>query len=297
MPTVAVVGATGFLGGHVARALRDAGHQVLSLSRSSAGGRDAAWRRLPTDPPALRRLLLGESAVAVINCAGATHGSKADLGAANVALVASLLAALDDSDVRFVQLGSAAEYGPGEIGRATREDDVASPVGDYGISKLAATGLVLAAAERADVPGLVLRVFNPLGPGISPESLPGRAAREIRHALAGGRAVHLGPLDATRDFVDVRDMADAVAVASLATDLTGRVLNIGSGRAVTAREMVQLLSEVAGYSGPILEHRGGSPRSEATDWQVADIRAAASALGWVPRRSLRDALTALWEAG
>lgn len=286
MPRVALVGAGGFIGRHVRQALDAHRRPPLLLSRADAAG----------EAPRLRRSLVAESVDVLVNCAGTTRGSKAELQAANVTLVATLLEALAGTTIRLIQIGSAAEYGPGEAGHLVREDHGVHPLSDYGISKLAATRLVFAAADQSEVPGVVLRVFNPIGPGISPESLPGRAALQIRGALRGG-AVHLGPLGATRDFVDVRDVADAVAAACFADAVSGRVLNIGSGQATTARELVHQLAAVADYAGPIIEDAAASPRSEAVDWQVAEIGAAGSALGWAPRRSLRDALTSLWEAG
>jgi nucleoside-diphosphate-sugar epimerase len=293
---VAVVGFTGFVGRHVRHALTDSGHEALLLSRSPQGEDDGSSRRLPAGPAALHRLLREKSVQVVVNCAGLTHGSTAALQAANVAVVTTLIEALGRTSIRLVQIGSAAEYGPGRKGRPVREDHDGIPPSEYGISKLAATRLVVAAAERGDLSGVVLRLFNPIGAGISPESLPGRAASQIREALAGG-AVHLGPLGVTRDFVDVRDVAEAVVAACDVETMARRVLNIGSGRGTTARELVRALASVAGFTGPILEDAGSSPRSEAIDWQVADIGAASAALGWAPRRSVRDAVTALWEAG
>ena len=150
------------------------------------------------------------------------------------------------------------------------------------------------AASAGRVDGVVLRVFNPVGAGMSPDSLPGRAVALIRLAARQGGSVALGPLDATRDFVDARDVADAVVAACLAPrTVTGRVINIGSGRGTTARELVALIASAAGYLGEIREEAPGSPRSEAVPWQVADIRAAAALLGWSPRRSLGEAVAAL----
>jgi nucleoside-diphosphate-sugar epimerase len=296
VPRVAVAGASGFIGRHVSQALADAGHEALLLARSRPVGVIGRWRALPTEGTALRDLLRAESVGVLVNCAGATRGSAAELEAANVALVTRLLHAVADANVRFVQVGSAAEYGPGDPGKPVREDHDGNPPSEYGISKRAATDRVVAAGSAGGVLGVVLRVFNPIGAGVSPDSLPGRAAQLIRDALPD-RAVHLGPLGMTRDFVDVRDVADAVVTACAAELAPGLVLNIGSGRGTTARELIRELASVAGHAGPILEDAAGSPRSDAIEWQVADIGAARSALDWAPRRSLREAVAALWEAG
>jgi nucleoside-diphosphate-sugar epimerase len=287
MSRVTVVGATGFVGTHVMRALLAAGHEVSARPRSglTTRGADRHRQRLDDRPPA-----------AMVNCAGLTHGTLAELQAANVELVADLLRQLVGSDTRFVQIGSAAEYGPGPLGVPITEDHPARPVSDYGATKLAATGLILDAARDGLVSGAVLRVFNAVGAGSSEELLPGRAAHLLRLALQDGGPVRLGPLAATRDFVDMRDVADVVVAAVSASTVSGQILNVGSGQGTTARELVRLLAEAAGYTGPILEAEPDPRRPEGVDWQVADISRTKTLLGWVPRRTLREAVDELWSA-
>ena len=197
---------------------------------------------------------------------------------------------------RLVQIGSSAEYGPGVAGTPISEERPAHPVGEDRETKLAATEAVLAATRAGRLAATVLRVFNPVGAGMSSASLPGRAALLVRRALDAGGQVELGALDATRDFVDARDVAEAVVAACFKPGADGQVVNIGSGRGATARELVMALAEIAGYAGPIREVAAGSPRSEVVPWQVADIRRAATLLAWTPRRSLDDALAALWSS-
>lgn len=278
MVRVALLGAGGFLGSHVHRALTAAGHEVVALGRGSS----------------LREQLGAAEPSVVVNCAGATRGSRGELEAANLRLVVELLAAMTGGGTRLVQIGSSAEYGAGVPGTPTSEEQPAQPVSAYGETKLAATEAVLAASHGGHLPATVLRVFNPVGAGMASASLPGRAALLLRRALHEGGPVELGPLDATRDFIDARDVADAVIAACFATQADGQVMNVGSGRGSTARELVSTLAEIAGYAGPISEAAPGSPRSEVVPWQVADIRRAAAVLGWAPRRSLADAVAALW---
>lgn len=281
MTRVALLGSGGFLGRHAAGALAEAGHEVVPISRAA-----------PLAPQ-----LRSAAAAAVVNCAGLTAGSRSELQAANLDLVRQLLEALAGSRARLVQIGSSAEYGPGTPPRAIAEDHACSPQSDYGRTKLAASNAVLAAAGEGRVDGTVLRVFNPVGAGMSPSSLPGRAAVLMRRALTHGGTVDLGPLDATRDFVDARDVGRAVAAACTAQGVAGRVVNIGSGHGTTARELVATIAAVAGFSGPIGETADGSPRSPTLDWQVADIGLATAVLGWTPRRTLAESVAALWEAG
>src|SRR5206468_1837433 len=82
-------------------------------------------------------------------------------------------------------------------------------------TKLAGTCLVRT-ARAAGLDAVVLRVFNAVGAGMPANTLPGRVAAQLRTALRGGGEVRLGSLDTVRDFVDIRDIADAALAAALA---------------------------------------------------------------------------------
>ncbi len=152
------------------------------------------------------------------------------------------------------------------------------------------------AVERA-VDGVTLRVFNPIGSGLRGETLLGRAVGRLRDALADGAdAITMGPLSAYRDFVDARDVATAVVAATRVPSLPVRVVNVGSGRAVTAREAVDLLAHAAGFTGEVREEGAPSARSAAVDWIRADITRAAEVLGWRPTHDLTDSVQAMWTA-
>ena len=208
-------------------------------------------------------------------------------------LVKAMLAAR--SAARLVHLGSAAEYGPCPPGVAVSERCAPRPAGPYGATKLAGTQLV-DLAITAGLDAVVLRVFNPVGPGAPAGSLPGGLAAQLRRAQRDGGDIHLGPLHAVRDFVDVRDAADAVIAAATVPALPHRVLNIGSGRAVPAGVLVDQLLAISGWKGTVLEDAAGSPRGPDVLWQEADITCAVEDLGWKPGRDLAASLAALWEA-
>lgn len=296
MPRVLVVGANGYLGRHVHELLD---HQddltVTGTSRSGA----PPWLRLDLAldrPAAIGAELAAERPDVVVNCAGAVAGDVTELVAANVTGPANLLTALAASSprTRLVHLGSAAEYGIAEPREPITEQRGPHPVGPYGMTKLAGTELVRLAGNLG-LDTLVLRVFNPIGPGAAIGSLAGRVIAELRRASAAGDAVRLGPLDAVRDFVDVRDIARAALAAVRSSTVDSPVLNIGSGTAVEARAVVHGLVELSGFTGPIAVDGGGSARSADVPWQQADISAAGRELGWEPEIRLADSLRDMWQ--
>jgi nucleoside-diphosphate-sugar epimerase len=85
-----------------------------------------------------------------------------------------------------------------------------------------------------------------------------------------------------------------VVAAALTPDLTARVFNVASGRTVTARHAVELVAEVAGFTGEIREQEAAPARSASVDWMLADISRAGRLLGWKPRYELADSINAAW---
>ncbi|WP_019009686.1 NAD-dependent epimerase/dehydratase family protein [Deinococcus aquatilis] len=280
---VLLLGASGFLGRHIHAALSGAGIPVR--------GPDINLAALP--PSGWDALLDGMGAV--VNAAGRTTGGLSDLVNPNVVLVAQALEAAQRAGVRLLHLASAAEYGRTEEGHASHEDDVARPLSAYGASKLAATVMTEEAARSGRVNALALRVTNPIGAGMPPSGLPGRAAQELCSAVAQSReSVRFGPLGARRDLIAAHDVARAVLhllPGAPGAALTG-TLNVGSGEAVAVRQIVQTLAALVGFAGAIEEDAPGSPRSGDVPYQRADITRLTRS-GFVPEWTLEHALQAL----
>ena len=298
-----VIGASGFLGAHVRRRAAAAGAEVVTAGRS--GLADSPRHRLldlaEEDPARVAAMIAEVAPDAVVNCAGATTGPPEVLAAANITGVWTLAKAmlLTRRPPRLVHLGSAAEYGRAEPGVPVTEQVTPRPGAIYGATKLAGTRLVeLAAAAGLDA--VVLRVFNPVGPGAQQASLPGRLTAQLRQSSLHGHEVRLGSLDAVRDFVDVRDVADAAFAAATTATATAMlphpVLNIGSGRAVPVRALVKQLLAISGCTSTVHEDARGPERSAGVPWQQADISRAVADLAWTPRRDLETSLTDLWAA-
>ncbi len=289
---ILVLGASGFIGRHLMHACQTRGLEVIGASRGSNPG----FVQLDVlEPNQLENLLETIKPSAIINGIGATVGSPRELEEANVAVISRLLEAVQrGSNARVVQIGSAAEYGPVELNTDISPTAPTNPVNEYGASKLTATRMVTQANERG-VHGVVLRLFNPLGPGLPESSLSGRALIRIKHALERqDSSVRFGSLNASRDFVDVRDVVDALIAAATVEMIPPTILNLGSGTATTARELVQTLAQIAGFEGRIDEDDAGSPRAGEISWQRADVSLTVSSLGWRPRYGLWESLEWMW---
>ncbi|MET9351269.1 NAD-dependent epimerase/dehydratase family protein [Streptomyces termitum] len=309
--SVVVLGATGFLGRHLCAAFDAAGARVTAVSRRPPDGSapPPARRRehfdpLDGPPDRLARLLDDVAADTVVNAAGRVWGATSEQQeAANADLVGLLLDAVAavPGRPRLIQLGTVHEYGPGAGRRPFAEDRPPAPDTAYGRTKLRASRAVLdAAAGTPGADGVVLRISNVCGAGAPAGSLLGAlAARLAAHRGPGPMELDLPPATAWRDFVDARDVADAVVACARAprARVAGRIVNVGSGRAVLVEDVIDRLVELSGVpvrrtaaapgAGP-----GGSASSAAA-WQALDVALAGRLLDWRPRRGLDDSLRAL----
>jgi NDP-hexose 4-ketoreductase len=287
---VLLLGAGGFLGTQIARVLqRRPAVELICAPRS------CELDLVRASPAQWDALLAHACPDVIVNAAGRTDGTPTELHAANVTLVARWLDAVGRSGHSpwLVHLGSAAEYGATAPGQPVQESARARPESEYGRSKFRASVLLGHATRRGPLQGVVLRIFNPVGAGQKAGTLPGRAAAMFAQAQQHQqRDVTFGPLTTGRDFVDVRDVARAVAcVAGLRG--TPAVLNVASGQTHSARALVSMLARIAAFQGEIHETEAGSARSAAVSWQQADV-SRLRALGWVPTFTLADALEDLW---
>ncbi|HEU5156683.1 MAG TPA: NAD(P)-dependent oxidoreductase [Streptosporangiaceae bacterium] len=285
-------GATGFIGRHVQE--RATGAETVTVSRRPGAG-DVCLDLASAAPVDVSMLLDDVAPDAVVNCFGATRGDAADMVAGNVVSVTNLvrgLAAARRGGIRLVHLGSAAEYGAVPMGRVINEAARPNPVGPYGMTKLAGTEII----RTSWLDAVVLRVFNPVGPGLPASTLPGRVVAELR---GPGDTVRVGSLAAYRDFVDVRDVADAAFAAACVPGPLPRLLNVGSGQPTLLRELVHTLVRISGSDRQVVESNdsgaGGSARSAGVRWQQAHIGSIGRALGWRPATGLETSLRDLWK--
>jgi nucleoside-diphosphate-sugar epimerase len=301
-----VIGGTGFIGRHLCAEFAAAGHQLLVVARdarkNTTGHRfvslDLAHHSAPAEVAALLR---AERPDVVVNAAGAVWSpTDAELHDSNVRAVEHLVAAFSalSSPPRLIHLGSVNEYAPMPQGVAVDENAPLRPVTGYGQSKLSGSLTVLRALARDDMDGMLLRMANVTGPGLPRVSLLGKVAAQLAACPPEGRpdVIRLYTMRAHRDFVDSRDAARAILAAAMAP-VSGRVVNIGRGQAVSVRKLVGLLIAASGLSAQIVEDephpatRRGPPEAE---WLQVDPRTAGELLAWSAFRPLEDSIEELW---
>jgi nucleoside-diphosphate-sugar epimerase len=297
---ILVLGASGFLGRYVSQRLAGLGIEHLRVGRHKRPELDAAVDLVEAPQHEVDQLVESYAPTAVVNCSGAVRGNTDELTRGNVVSVHALLNALlwSAPQARLIQLGTSAEYGAVEGTPPMDEATPTHPTSPYGFTKLAASALVLRARTQfADA--TVLRIFNVSGPQSPTSTMLGRLVEQL--STAGPvPTLTLDSVDGWRDYIDVRDAAQAACAAALSDSPLPAVLNIGSGTAVQTREWVEQLIAISQTNARVILSRDshGSHKSSvgAVAWQCADIAAAKAALGWSPTIELATSIADTWTA-
>lgn len=183
----------------------------------------------------------------------------------------------------FVNISTSSVYGSD----ATRDESAEpKPTSYYGVTKLAAEQLVLAAARDRDFPTCSLRLFSVYGPRERPEKLYPKLIRAILQdrpfPLYVGSKKHL------RSYTYVGDIIDGlVAVLNNFAVCKGEIFNIGSDKAHTTAEGIEIVEELLGKPACF----DSKPRRPGDQLRThANIDKARRALGYNPCTSLREGL-------
>jgi UDP-glucose 4-epimerase len=316
--TVLVTGGAGYIGGHVVRALRAAGRDVLVVDDLSTGRRerigDVPLVRLdladPACVPALVATMRDHGVTAVVHLAARKRVDESIVRplwyyAQNVGGLAHVLDAMERSGVGAVVFSSSAAVYGCPATELVREDDALLPMNPYGRTKLAGELLVRSAAGVSGMRGVSLRYFNVAGagtPDLGDDVVANLVTRVFDRVAAGlppqvfGTDYPTADGSCVRDFVHVVDLADAHVVALDGLEgggLRSDAVNIGMGQGASVLEVIALLGAVTGLdtTPQVLGPRAGDPARV-----VGAVDRARDELGWTARADLSEILRSAWDA-
>jgi len=297
-----ITGGAGFIGSHLVRALRGDGVPVRVLDDLSAGRADRLPPSSPDcelvvgsvcEPEVVARCVEGVDRVVHLAARVSVQWSMehpdevraVNAGGTGVVVDAAARAGVE----RVVLASSCAVYGdPARM--PVDEGCPPSPTSPYADSKLAAEGLV----REGPAPGVALRFFNVYGPGQDPGSPYAAVIPLFASALLRGEPITLfGDGEQTRDFVYVGDVVRAMRAASGADGAAGRVLNVGTGRGISLRELVAGLETLSGRRARL---RTAPARAGDVRHSRAAVEAARDAMGFRARTRLDEGLRATLES-
>lgn len=303
---VLVTGAGGFVGRYMVANLLESGHDVIAVSRRRV---DLDCKVISFD---MRQEVHVKEALAEHRPEGIVHlAAQASVPESwkdpnltyriNILGASNILEALrDHPQTRVLLIGSAQQYGRRDLDRPIKEDHPMEPTSPYALSKVAQEliGRFYFSEFRRAV--VMARPFNHTGPGQTGEYVVGSFARQLADIKLGKAepVMRVGNLDSVRDFLDVRDVADAYRLLLEKGD-SGEVYNVCSGEGRQVGEILKSLVAVSGLDGKVEIYQEDTPRPGDSPVLVGDNSKVRSAVGWSPEvpfdRSLMDTLEWCYE--
>lgn len=174
-----------------------------------------------------------------------------------------------------------------------REDMETMPLSPYAASKLHGETYALLYSDLYGLESVCLRYFNVYGPKQDPTSpYSGVISIFMDRAGRGELPTIFGDGEQFRDFVYVADVVQANLLAAYRDNITGAVINVGTGSSVTVNGLWENISRLAGAEGEPerAEERPGDIRES-----VADISRARELLAYEPHYSFEEGLRLTWE--
>ena len=299
-----VTGAGGFIGSHLVEALVRMGAEVRVFVRYNSRGELGFLERLPgeikeeievfagdlKDPEALRRPARGCEIVFHLGSLIAipySYVNPMDFVQTNILGTANLLnTCLRSNTEKIVHTSTSEVYGTA-IYCPMDEKHPLQAQSPYSATKIAADKLAESYYRAFDLPVAIARPFNTYGPRQSARAI---IPTIVLQALNGDNVV-LGSLDPARDFTYVEDTVRGLIEVAKSRDSVGEVFNIGCGKEISIRELVQVMLSIIGKKAEIFkDDERVRPEKSEVDRLMCDNSKARKLLGWEPRIDLTDGL-------
>ena len=185
---------------------------------------------------------------------------------------------------RFVHISSSEIYGTARY-TPMDENHQTTPQSTYAGSKLAGERVVFTMYKEHNLPAVIIRPFNSFGPNITqPYIIP-----EIIRQMEKSDVIKLGNVNAKRDLTYVTDTARGIILSLVKEGVIGEVINIGSQRSYSIKDLVSLISEIMGKKVSIKVDPSRF-RPYDVETLICNYERATKLLGWKPEITVKEGL-------
>nr|CAD6596236.1 epimerase [Rhizobium sp. TCK] len=284
-----VTGGAGFIGSNLCRLLRSQGHDVVVIDSLLSGHRrnldfDSSIRFIEADIRDSEAMEAAVEGCEVVFHMAAAVGNKRSIddprldADINVMGTVTLMEAARKAGVERVVVSSSAGIF-GELKTLPiSENHPIDPDSPYGASKLFEEKFALSYSKLYNIGVVALRYFNVYGINQRFDAYGNVIPIFAYRMLRGEPITVFGDGEQTRDFVNVRDVAQANYQAGLADGISG-AFNLGSGTRITINALIEMMQSASGIKATV---EYGPPRPGDVRDSLADISAARVALGFSP---------------
>lgn len=282
---VLLIGANGFIGSNVYLRLKK-DYEILATGN---GSRDFIELDL-LDKQLIVKVFNDFKPDVIVSCAGIVQNNEnAKL---NIDFTKNILESLTEINIKpkVILCGSASVYGivePKEL--PVNENCSRNPYGFYAEAKKAEEDFAVDFGSKNNINVVVLRIFNPIGKGMKERFLITSLVSQINEVKTGKKnAITVNRLDAMRDFLDIRDLSEAIATI-VSSKNQHHVYNVGSGITVSVKQVIDKILELNKMNKDIeIIQTGDAPEPIYAGW--ADISRIRNDIGWKPMYNLESSI-------
>ena len=305
MRKVLVTGAGGFIGSHLVEELVKQGEEVRAFVRYNSRDERGLLEDLPgeiqnqveiipgdlKDPDGVKKAVKGCTKIFHLGALIAIPYSYVhpfDFVQTNIIGTAHLLNACLETNrlEKIIHTSTSEVYGTAQYIPIDEKHPLQAQ-SPYAASKIGADKLIESYTLSFGLPIATLRPFNTFGPR---QSLRAVIPTIISQAVQG-KKIRLGNVEPRRDFLFVKDTVRGFIELAKCSKAVGKVVNIGTGRDISIKELVEKILSQVGKDGEIkVENRRIRPEKSEVMQLVSDTRLAKKLFKWAPRYSLEDGL-------
>ena len=192
-----------------------------------------------------------------------------------------------DKIQKFIQIGTSAEYGNNI--KTLKENFICKPISKYGKNKLIITKNLLKIFKKNSFPIIILRLFQVYGLGDNENKIIPYIINNSRK----NKRFNLTKGEQTRDFCHINDVIDAIMLVLKSKDkkIIGEIFNVGSGKSITIKNLVNKIQKKIGRGIPIFG-RKKFKNTEIT-YSKASITKIKRNINWSPKVSLEEGINKL----
>ena len=289
-----VTGGAGFIGSHITDALIARGDDVIVIDDLSNGfsqnvNPKAEFHQIDICNASELNTLFDKNIEGVFHCAAIVSVQYSlehpeDTAKINIQGTKNILESAAKNNLkRLVFCSSAAVYG--ETSDApVLESAPTKPISPYGKQKLAGESECLTYVKESKLETVILRYFNVYGPRQRDDSsYAGVISIFVKNNSLGKPLTIFGDGSQMRDFIHVMDIAAANLKAMDTEGVSGEIINIGSGKATSVKEVAESIGGEIVYAAPRVEVKNS----------LADISKAKHILNWSPAVILKEGVAEL----
>ena len=255
--TYLVTGGAGFIGSAISKRLLSSGHEVYIIDNLKTG----YLENIPSEALFISGDFSKDATIdkledtkfdAVFHIGGQSSGEisfedpEYDLNTNTLSTLKLLQYCVKTGCKKFIYASTMSAYGEELDKEHFAEDDNINPKSFYAVGKLASEKYMKIFANQYGIEYVALRYFNVYGPGQNLENLKqGMVSIYLKQFLDDSfdKVIVKGDLNRFRDLIYIDDVVDITIEASRNANFTNKIINIGTGKKTTVKEILNLIQK------------------------------------------------------